>query len=98
MRWQATLILLLALACVSGDDGDHDAPSKRIVLACDATPAYAFYLPLTVRAWEEVANFSATVLLVGRFSPTPPFRREAPRLFSPGDHRPRPSTTSQSAH
>ncbi|KAJ1489852.1 hypothetical protein T484DRAFT_1885045, partial [Baffinella frigidus] len=65
MRWQATLILLLALACVSGDDGDHDAPSKRIVLACDATPAYAFYLPLTVRAWEEVANFSATVLLVG---------------------------------
>ena len=72
MKCTSTLLLLLALACVTGDGGDRTteaAPSKRIVLACDATPAYAFYLPLTIRAWEQVANFSATVLLVGRYSP-----------------------------
>jgi hypothetical protein len=63
----AALLVLLVLPCALGDEPPPGAPpTKRIVLACDSTPAYAFYLPLTVRVWEAVAGYSATVLLVGR--------------------------------
>ena len=34
-------------------------------MASDATAGYAFYLPLSVRVWAEVAGFDSIVLLVG---------------------------------
>jgi hypothetical protein len=34
-------------------------------MASDATAGYAFYLPLSVRVWAEVAGFESIVVLVG---------------------------------
>eukprot|EP00961_Rhodomonas_salina_P102055 1372810-Rhodomonas_salina.4 len=45
--------------------GFHSGGNKYIVVAADATAAYAFYLPMTVRIWHDVAGYGAIVLLIG---------------------------------
>ena len=41
------------------------AGRRYVVMASDATAGYAFYLPLSVRVWAEVAGFESIVVLVG---------------------------------
>jgi len=43
----------------------HRVPRRYVVMASDATAGYAFYLPLSVRVWQQVAGFESIVVLVG---------------------------------
>ena len=47
------------------DMGGNPPGKHYVVMASDATAGYAFYIPLSVRMWKEVAGFDSIVVLVG---------------------------------
>lgn len=49
----------------AGAAGAAPGGRRYVVFAGDSTAAYAFYLPLSVRMWAEVAGFESIVVLVG---------------------------------
>jgi hypothetical protein len=49
----------------AGATGAGPVGRRYVVFASDSTAAYAFYLPLSVRMWAEVAGFESIVVLVG---------------------------------